>query len=108
MNNALGLQFKKDVEKLKRVQHRATMMVTGLEDRVRELGLFISAKGSLKGICWEPATTRNYKDVIKLFPGLADDIEGSMAQNCPSGGSDWSLGKYSSLEEQCSTGRGYS
>ncbi|KAK4828543.1 hypothetical protein QYF61_027219 [Mycteria americana] len=72
------------------------MMVTGPEDRL----------GSLGRICWEPATTWSYKDgVIKPFSAVADDIEGTMAQNCPLEGSNWSLEKCCSLEEQCSTGR---
>lgn len=77
----------------------------GVEERLKEQCLFILVKRSSRGIYWEPVTTRSDKDDgIKLF---TDDTEGTMAQNCPLEGSNCSLGKCSSLEEQCSTGRGY-
>lgn len=103
-NNTLGLQFK-DTEKLERTQCRAAGKPTGLEERLKEQCLFILVKRSSRGIYWEPVTTRSDKDDgIKLF---TDDTEGTMAQNCPLEGSNWSLRKYSSLEEQRSTGRDY-
>lgn len=44
-----------------------------------------------KEICWEPAARWSNTDhVIKAFPAGADDIEETMAQNCPLGGSNWS------------------
>lgn len=33
--------------------------------------------------------------LIKPFPVVADDIEGTMTKNCLSEGSNWPLGKYS-------------
>jgi len=55
-------------------------------------------KRRLRAICWEPATTWSYKDdVFKVFPAVADDIEGIMAKNCPSEGSNWPLGKKISI-----------
>lgn len=60
------------------------------------------------GICLEPAARWSFTDhVIELFPAGANGIEETMAQNWPLGVSNWSLGNYSSLEEQCSTGRSY-
>lgn len=103
-NNALGLHFK-DIEKLERAQCRAAMKATGLEERLNK-HLFILVKRSSGGIYWEPVkcTWSDKDDVIKLF---TEDTEGTMAQNCPLEGSNWSFGKYSSSEEQRSTGRGY-
>ena len=47
--------FRKDVELLERVQHRATRMVAGLseleyEDRLRELGLYTLERRRLRGL----------------------------------------------------------
>lgn len=98
-----GLQFK-DIRRLERAQCRAAVKPSGLEERLKEQCLFILVKRSSRKIYWEPVTTWCDKDDgIKHF---TNDIESIMAQNCPLEGSSWSLGKYSSLEEQCSTGRG--
>lgn len=102
--NALGLEFK-DNGKLERTQCRAAGKATGLEEMLKEQCLFILVKRISRGIYWKPVTTWSDKDDgIKLF---TDYIEGTMAQNCHLKGSNWSLGKYSSLGEQCRTGRGY-
>lgn len=99
-NNTLGLQFK-DIQNWR---GPSAGLLGSLQ--VWRRGWRSSACLSWwRGAHWEPVTTRSDKDDgIKLF---TDDTEGTMAQNCPLEGSNWSLRKYSSLEEQRSTGRDY-
>jgi len=59
---AWGPQYRKDVERVERVQRRGTKMIRGLEhlsygDRLRELGLFSMEKRRLQETLKWPSST---------------------------------------------------
>ncbi|GAB0189051.1 hypothetical protein GRJ2_001370400 [Grus japonensis] len=76
-----GLQHRKDMDLLERVQRRATRMIRGLEhlsyeDRLRELGLFSLEKRRLWGdliVAFQYSNVAYKKDEDKLFSRACSD-----------------------------------
>ena len=86
---AWGLQYRKDVELLERVQRRATKMIRGLEhlsyeERLRELGLFSLEKRRLWGdliVAFQCLKGENKQEGERLFTRVNSDREGGVVLN---------------------------